>query len=65
MAASNGASSPSRHIIPQIVGCIDEPLQALEAEQSSLKISLTYIKVHENNIFHCSNYTDKIPASVS
>lgn len=65
MAASNGASSPSRHIIPQIVGCIDEPLQALEAEQSSLKISLTYIKVHENIFFHCSNCTDKIPAGVS
>lgn len=65
IAASNGASSRSRHIIPQIVGCIDELLQALEAEQSSLKISLTYIKVHKNIFFHCSNCTDKIPASVS
>ena len=56
MAAGNGASSRSRHIIPQIVGYIDELLQALEAERSSLKTSLTYIKVHENIFFfHCSN----------
>ena len=43
MAAGDGASSQSRHIISQIVGRIDELSQALEVEQSSLKTSSTLL----------------------